>query len=75
MYSFGQFCRVFCFFVFCFFLKCGPVFQDSPRVFNYVLIIITSRVSSQDNIAEKNLHKEFDVFSNISIYGVLVQFL
>lgn len=39
---------------------CGPVFQDSPRVFNYVLIVITSESSPKarqlkNNTFAKNL--------------------
>lgn len=39
---------------------CGPVFQDSPRVFSYVLIIITSESSPKarqlkNNTFAKNL--------------------
>lgn len=51
------------------FLKCGPVFQESPRVLSSVLIIITSElVPKAIQLGKKYLHKESDIFSDISIY-------
>lgn len=49
--------------------KCGPVFQDSPRVLSSVLIIITTElVPKAIELGKKYLHKESDIFSDISIY-------
>lgn len=76
MYSFGQFCRfLVCLVFFTFFLSVVQCFRIL-RGCSTVLITITSESSPKAlQLKKKYLHKEFDVFSSISVYGVLGQFL
>lgn len=72
MYSFEQFCRVFFFF-------CPNVWSSISGFSKGIQLCVDCnniRVQSQGKTAEKQyLHKEFDVFCNTSIYGILGQFL